>query len=92
MLVKIIQKLIRWMPVILFILLLMLDRNNLIHKVSYIILLLIYTSIMIMRILYSKEKWHDEHNVEKLQTDDSIKKMSDYQSKLISDDKRNKKS
>ena len=45
-----------------------------------------------MRILYSKEKWHDEHNVEKLQTDDSIKKMSDYQSKLISDDKRNKKS
>ena len=92
MLTRFIKKLIRWMPFILFILLLMIDRDNLIYIIGYILLLFIYTSILIIRILYSKERWYQEYNVEKLQRDNSIKKMSDFQSQILYNDKRNKKS
>ena len=52
-----IQQLIRWMPLILFILLLMVDRDNNLHVIGYIILLLSYTGILVLRVLYAKEEW-----------------------------------
>ena len=55
-----IQQLIRWMPFILFILLLMVDRDNNFHVIGYIILLFSYTGILVLRILYAKEEWHNE--------------------------------
>ncbi|MBT3179457.1 MAG: hypothetical protein HOB40_08505 [Candidatus Marinimicrobia bacterium] len=70
------------MPVILFILLLMVDRDNSMHVIGFISLLLIYTAILIMRILYAKERWHEEFNGENLGQNTSIQKMSDLKDKL----------
>ena len=81
-----IQRLIRWMPLVLFFLLFMVDRNKVFHQVGYIILLLSYTAILILRILYAKNNWHKEFNTDDIAKDSNIKKMSDYESKLIEDD------
>ncbi|HIA94226.1 MAG TPA: hypothetical protein EYO16_03015 [Candidatus Marinimicrobia bacterium] len=83
---KIIQKLIRWMPVVLFVLLLMVDRDNPVHVVGFISLLLIYTTILIMRILYAKERWHKEYDDSELGSNPSIQKMSDLKEKLEEQD------
>ena len=81
-----IQRLIRWMPLVLFFLLFMVDRNKVFHQVGYIILLLSYTAILILRILYAKNNWHKEFNTDDIAKDSNVKKMSDYESKLIEDD------
>ena len=81
-----IQRLIRWMPLVLFFLLFMVDRNKVFHQVGYIILLLSYTAILILRILYAKKNWHKEFNTDDIAKDSKVKKMSDYESKLIEDD------
>lgn len=78
----IIQKLIRWMPIVLFVLLLMVDRDNTIHVVGFICLLLAYTTILVMRILYAKEEWHRDFDSGDLGQNSSIKKMSDLKDKL----------
>lgn len=83
---KVIQKLIRWMPVILFVLLLMVDRGNTFHVVGFITLLLAYTAILIMRILYAKDRWHREYDASELGSDASIQKMSDLNEKLVEQD------
>jgi len=83
---KVIQKLIRWMPVILFALLLMVDRENTFHVVGFITLLLAYTAILIMRILYAKDRWHREYDASELESDASIQKMSDLNEKLVEQD------
>ena len=73
-----IQQLIRWMPLILFILLLMVDRENNLHVIGYIILLLSYTGILVLRVLYAKEEWHNEFNKDMDEHGKPIEKMSDY--------------
>ena len=78
----IIQKLIRWIPLILLILLFMVDRENSFHVVGYISFLFFYTAILIMRILYAKENWHEEFGKGNLGQNNSIQKMSDLKEKL----------
>ncbi|MDC1038568.1 hypothetical protein OAR31_05835 [Candidatus Marinimicrobia bacterium] len=83
---KIIQKLIRLMPLVLLILLFMVDRENSFHVVGYISLLFVYTAILVMRILYAKEMWHEEFNESDLGKNSSIQKMSDLKNKLDDQD------
>lgn len=83
---KIIQKLIRWMPLILFILLLMVDRQNWYHVIGYITILLGYTTILILRILYAKDRWHREYDASISGKNVSIQKMSDLNQKLSEQD------
>ena len=83
---QLIQRLIRWMPLILLFLLFMVDRDKVAHQVGYIVLLLSYTAILILRILYAKKNWHKEFNTDDIAKDSKVKKMSDYESKLIEDD------
>ena len=82
MITKTIRYIIRWMPLVLFIMLFVIDREKITHKISYITFLLMYTSILIARVYYAKKTWHDDFNSEKFEKDNSIKKMSDYQKKL----------
>ncbi len=70
------------MPLILFVLLLMVDRKNTLHVVGYITLLLSYTGILVSKILYAKEEWHNEFNNNIDKGSDEIDKMSDYQDQL----------
>ena len=79
---KIIQHLIKWMPVILFVLLLLIDRTNIFHVVSYISMLLIYTIILVAKILNAKNEWHSDPVTSSISKDKSIQKMSDFQKKL----------
>jgi len=64
----------------------MVDRDKVAHQVGYIVLLLSYTAILILRILYAKKNWHKEFNTDDIAKDSKVKKMSDYESKLIEDD------
>ena len=82
MLINVLQRIIRWMPLALLILLFMVDRDNAFHKFGYRTLLLLYTCFLIMRILYAKERWHDEFNMPDVKNDAKIEKMSDYKEKL----------
>ncbi len=84
---KLIQRLIRWMPLILLFLLFMVDRNKVVHQIGYIVLLLSYTTILILRILYAKKNWHREFSTDDIAKDSKVEKMSDYESKLIEVDK-----
>ena len=83
---QLIQRLIRWMPLILLFLLFMVDRDKVLHQVGYIVLLLSYTAILILRILYAKKNWHREFSTDDIAKDSKVEKMSDYESKLIVDD------
>ena len=83
---QLIQRLIRWMPLVLLFLLFMVDRNKVVHQVGYIVLLLSYTAILILRILYAKKNWHREFSTDDIAKDSKVEKMSDYESKLIEDD------
>ena len=83
---QLIQRLIRWTPLILLFLLFMVDRNKVVHQVGYIVLLLSYTAILILRILYAKENWHREFSTDDIAKDSKVEKMSDYESKLIEKD------
>ena len=76
------NKILKWMPIILFFLLLMVDRDNILHVAGYLRLLFLYTSIIIIRILYAKKEWHKEFNKDQLNKNNSIKKMSDFQNKI----------
>ena len=77
------QKIFKWMPVVLFFLLIMVDRNNILHVVGYILLLLSYTAILILRLLYAKKDWHKEYNKDgSVQSNQSIKKLDDLKDNL----------
>ena len=80
------------MPLILFVLLLMVDRKNTFHVVGYIALLLSYTVILVSKILYAKEEWHNEFNNNIDKGSDEIDKMSDYQDQLNVNDETDTKS
>jgi|TARA_B110000116_G_scaffold272326_1_gene296636 hypothetical protein len=79
---KFIQQLIRWMPLILFFLLLMVDRNNIYHVIGYITLLFMYSAVLIMRVLYAKEQWHKDFNPDNIGSKSSIEKMSDLKNEI----------
>ena len=74
------------MPLILFFLFIMVDRENSFHVISFICLLLIYAASLIMRILYAKERWHEEFDSGELKQNPSIQKMSDLREKLEEQD------
>lgn len=76
------NKILKWMPIILFLLLIMVDRNNILHIVGYLMLLFSYTFIIIIRILYAKKEWHEEFNKDQLNQNSSIKNMSDFKNKI----------
>ena len=76
------NKILKWMPIVLFFLLLMVDRENILHVVGYLVLLFSYTSVIIIRILYAKKEWHEEFNKDQLNQNSSIEKMSDFKKKL----------
>tara|TARA_B100001989_G_C24440887_1_gene413882 strand:+ start:113 stop:379 length:267 start_codon:yes stop_codon:yes gene_type:complete len=80
--IKIIQTLIKWMPIILFALLLMIDRNNLLQVIGYILLLLFYTLILVSKILQAKKEWHSDPKTSKISSDKRIQKMSDFLEKM----------
>ena len=61
---------------------LLFDRKNTFHVVGYITLLLSYTGILVSKILYAKEEWHNEFNDNLDQGSEQIDKMSDYQDQL----------
>ena len=82
MLTDFLQRLIRWMPLALLIMLFMVDRDNTFHKVGYIVLLLVYTGILIIRILHSRDRWYEEINMEGIRNDPEVQKMSDYNERL----------
>ncbi len=70
------------MPVILFFLLLFIDRDNFAHVIGYIILLLSYTVILVSKILYAKKEWHTDPQTSKISGDKNIQKMSDFLEKM----------
>ena len=77
------QKIFKWMPVVLFFLLIMVDRTNIFHVVGYILLLLSYTAILILRLLYAKKNWYKEYNKDgNVQNNQSIKKLDDLKDNL----------
>ena len=76
------QRLIKWMPIILFVLLLLLDRENLSHVISYIVVLLSYTIILVAKILHAKNEWHSDPKTSKISGDKNIQKMSDFLEKM----------
>ena len=80
--IKIIQTLIKWMPIILFALLLMIDRDNLLQVIGYILLLLCYTLILVSKILQAKKEWHSDPKTSKISSDKKIQKMSDFLEKM----------
>jgi hypothetical protein len=82
------QKIFKWMPVFLFFLLIMLDRDNLIQVIGYITLLLSYSGILILRLLYDKKEWHKVFNKDKnMGSDTSIEKLSDLKQNIGTKDK-----
>ena len=80
--IKIIQTLIKWMPIILFALLLMIDRDSLLQVIGYILLLLFYTLILVSKILQAKKEWHSDPKTSKISSDKKIQKMSDFLEKM----------
>ena len=76
------NKMLKWMPIVLFFLLLLVDRENILHVVGYLVLLFSYTFVIIIRILYAKKEWHEEFNKDQLNQNSSIEKMSDFKKKL----------
>ena len=91
MLKKIIQTIIRWLPLILFLLFIFIDRDNYLQVTGFILLLLLYTFILITRILYAKDDWHKEYNSKEINTNPSINKMSDLKDELKQHDELFKK-
>ena len=60
----------------------MIDRDNNIHVMSYITLLLSYTVVLVSRILYAKKEWHSDPKTSKISSDRNIQKMSDFLEKM----------
>ena len=74
---KIIQKIIKLMPLVLFFMLIFVDREDKIQVFGFLFLLFTYTIILVSRILYAKKVWHKEFNDKNYAKDESILKMKD---------------
>ena len=74
---KIIQKIIKLMPLVLFFMLIFVDREDKIQVFGFLFLLFTYTIILVSRILYAKKVWHKEFNDKNYAKDENILKMKD---------------
>ena len=74
---RIIQKIIKLMPLLLFFMLIFVDREDKVQVVGFLFLLFTYTIILVSRILYAKRVWHKEFNDENYAKDENILKMKD---------------
>ena len=74
---KVIQKIIKLMPLVLFFMLIFVDREDKIQVFGFLFLLFAYTIILVSRILYAKKIWHKEFNDENYAKDENILKMKD---------------
>ena len=74
---SIIQIIIKFSPLVLFIMLIFINREDKLQVVGFLGLLFLYTTIIVIRILYAKKLWHKEFNDENYANDDSILKMKD---------------
>ena len=74
---KVIQKIIKIMPLIIFFMLIFVDRENKIQVFGFLLLLFTYTIILVSRILYAKKVWHKEFNDKNYAKDENILKMKD---------------
>ena len=74
---KVIQKIIKLMPLVLFFMLIFVDREDKIQVFGFLFLLFTYTLILVSRILYAKKVWHKEFNDENYAKDENILKMKD---------------
>ena len=74
---NVVQKIIRLMPIILLLMLVFIDRNNKVYVGAFLLLLLLYTIILVARILYARKVWHKEFNDKDYANDASIIKMQD---------------
>ena len=68
---------IRLAPIILLLLMIFVDRGNMVHVTGFLFLLFLYTFILVSRVLYAKRSWHKEFNDENYVNDPNIKKMQD---------------
>ena len=69
-----IQKILRWLPLFLLIFLFIIDRENIVHVVTYILVLLSYTGVLVLKILYAKDNWHKDFGIEVLDEDCELEK------------------
>jgi len=74
---KVIQKIIKLMPFVLFFMLIFVDREDKIQVFGFLFLLFAYTIILVSRILYAKKIWHKEFNDKNYAKDENILKMKD---------------
>ena len=74
---KIVQKIIKLMPLVLFFMLIFVDREDKVQVFGFLFLLFTYTIILVSRILYAKKVWHKEFNDENYAKDENILKMKD---------------
>ena len=74
---KVFQKIIKLMPLVLFFMLIFVDREEKIQVFGFLFLLFTYTIILVSRILYAKKVWHKEFNDENYAKDENILKMKD---------------
>ena len=57
---SLIQIIIKFSPLVLFIMLIFINREDKLQVIGFLGLLFLYTAIIVMRILYAKKVWHDE--------------------------------
>ena len=77
-----IQKIIRWLPLFLLIFLFIIDRENIVHVATYIFVLLSYTGVLVLKILYAKDNWHKEFGNEKSRKDSAMEKSGDLKIRM----------
>ena len=77
-----IQKIIRWLPLILLIFLFIIDLENIVHVATYIFVLLSYTGVLVLKILYAKDNWHKEFGNEKSGKDAALGNSRDLKIKM----------
>ena len=78
------QKFFKWLPLILLIFLFIIDRHNPLHVALYIAILLTYSGILVLKILYTKELWHKEFDHKIYDDNGKLEKLSDVKEKMFS--------
>ena len=79
---SLIQIIIKFSPLVLFIMLIFINREDKFQVIGFLGLLFLYTAIIVIRILYAKKVWHDEFNDNAYKNDPNIKKMQDLINKF----------
>lgn len=70
------------MPIVLFFMLIYVDRDNITHVIGFFTFLFLYTALLISRVLYAKSNWHKEFGDQSFGKDNSIKKLDDLKNKI----------